>query len=59
MPNPNPCHKTRFKTNRPESCIATLTIKVPPTLKEKLKGIDNWHEDTRQFLSNLVEEKSS
>ena len=47
---------TRFKTKRPESCTAQINIRIPPSLKEKLKNIDSdYKEEVREFLEALVE----
>ncbi len=59
MPNPNPCQRTRFKTERPESCTAPVTVKVPPSLKAKLKNVDGWQEEVRKFLEQIAEPKSA
>ena len=53
--NPNSI-ATRFKTERPESCTAQINIRIPPSLKEKLKNIDrDYKEEVREFLEALVE----
>ena len=55
MPNPNPCERTRFKTDREESCTAHLSLRITPSQKAKLKNIDGWQEEARQFLDLLIE----
>ena len=54
MWNPEKAKATQFKTDRPESCTANLTIRVPPSIKEKLKHKKGWQEKVRQFLEEEV-----
>ena len=42
------------KTDRAEPCSANLGIRIPISLKEKLKKREGWQEETRKFLSDLV-----
>lgn len=39
-----------------ESCTAKLTLRLPPSLDEKLKGIENWQEFARQAIAKAIEE---
>lgn len=62
MPNPkgNPdITKYSFKTDRPEACTEQITIRIPPSMKAKLKNIDNWREEVRKALEHLVQVESS
>ena len=62
MPNPkgNPnLYKSGFKTDRAESCTAQINIRIPPSLKAKLKNVDNWQEGVREYLQKIVEPKSA
>ena len=58
MPNPNPSPDTRFKTDRPESCVARLALRVPPSMLEKLKQKDDWHEFVRQAIARALDEEA-
>ncbi|MDJ0531659.1 MAG: hypothetical protein QNJ70_04040 [Xenococcaceae cyanobacterium MO_207.B15] len=46
--------KYHFKTDRPEACTAQISIRIPPSLKAKLKDIDNWQELVRQTLEEAA-----
>ena len=49
----------QFKTDRPESCTAQINVRIPPSLKEKLKGKKGWHEEVRKTLERFVELESA
>ena len=59
MPNPNPSPETRFKTDRKESCVARLAVRVPPSMLEKLKKRENWHEFVRVAIAKALEEEEN
>ena len=40
-----------------EPCTAKMTLRMPPSLNEKLKGIKDWQEFTRQAIAKAIEEK--
>ena len=40
-----------------EPCTASLTLKLPASLKEKLKKIDGWQEKVREAIAEIVAEK--
>ena len=46
-------------THRPEPCTAQVNVRVPPSLKAKLKALDNWQEELRKAMEQLVEAKSA
>ena len=48
-----------FTTDREESCTAQINVRIPPSLKAKLKNVDNWQEDVRQYLQKIVDLKSA
>ncbi len=62
MPNPkgNPdIAKYGFKTDRPEPCTAQVNLRMPPSLKAKLKEKDNWQEFVRQTLQKALDLESA
>ena len=59
MPNPNPCKRTRFKTDRKESYTAQVSVRIAPSLKEKLQDVEGWQEEVRKFLEQIAEPKSA
>ncbi len=62
MPNPkgNPdIVKYGFKTDRAESCTAQISVRIPQSLKAKLKNVDNWQELVRETLEKAVELESA
>ncbi len=52
--NPNSI-ATRFKTDREEPCTAQIAIRIPPSKKAKLKLIDGWQEELRNYIDKMVE----
>ena len=42
-----------------ESCTAKLTLRLPPSLNDKLKSIENWQEFARQAIAKAIEETES
>lgn len=58
MANKNPPIENYFKTDRKESCTAQISVRIPPSLKAKLKNVDNWQELVRQALEEAVNLKS-
>ncbi|MDJ0650661.1 MAG: hypothetical protein QNJ60_18365 [Xenococcaceae cyanobacterium MO_188.B19] len=59
--NPKTAHLKpyHYKTNRKESCTAKVTVRIAPSLKEKLKDVDNWQEGVREYLEKITETKSA
>ncbi len=43
-----------FKTEREESCTASLNVRVPPSLLAKLKKKDNWQEFVREAIAEKL-----
>jgi len=62
VPNPkgNPnIKKYGFKTDRKESLTAKLSIRVAPSMLNKLKEQENWQELVRQAIEKALEEKDN
>ncbi|MDJ0726916.1 MAG: hypothetical protein QNJ38_17580 [Prochloraceae cyanobacterium] len=57
MPNPNPSKKTRFTTERDEALTDNMSIRMPPSVMNKLKKKDNWREFVRITLAKALEEE--
>ncbi len=55
MANPNPSPATRFKTDREEPLTKQMTIRVAPSMLEKLRAQKNWHEFVRQAVEEKLE----
>ena len=55
MANPNPSHKTRFKTEREESLTAQFTLKIAPSMLQQLKSKKNWREIVRQAIAEKLQ----
>ena len=51
--------KYKFKTDRQEACTAQINVRITPSVKAKLKNIDDWQEQVRKFLDTIVETKSA
>ena len=49
----------RFKTDKKESCTAQVAVRIPPSLKEKLKEKKGWQEQVRQYMEKIVELESA
>lgn len=43
--------------NWEESCTAHIGLKVPPSMKEALREIDNWNEKLRQAIAQMIEQE--
>ena len=58
MPNPKghpeSLENYKFQTARKEPCTAQISVRVPPSLKAKLKDVDNWQEGVREYLQKIV-----
>ncbi len=52
--NPN-IKEYGFKTDRAEPLVAQLNIRVPSSLKAKLKKKENWQEFVRQAIIEKLE----
>ncbi len=48
-----------FTTERSESCTAQLALRVPPSMKAKIKEKENWQEFVRQTLQKALETESA
>ena len=61
MANPKGHVKTLipYTTDRAEACTAQIALRIPPSLKAKLKNIDNWQEQTRKYLEKIAERDSA
>ena len=42
-----------------EPCTAKMTLRLPPSLYENLKQLDNWQEVARQAIAKAIEEAES
>ena len=58
MPNPNPCEKTRFTTERNEPLTDNMSIRMPPSVMKKLKKQENWREFVRQAIARALDEEA-
>ena len=38
-----------------EPCSAQLTLRIPPSLKEKLKKVDGWQEKVREAILKIAQ----
>lgn len=45
-----------YTTDREESCTAQVTIRIPPSVKAKLKHARNWHEKVRILLKQIADD---
>ena len=52
-------YKHGFTTDKPEACTAHVGLRVPPSVKEKLKTKDGWQEKVRNYIEQLVELESA
>ncbi|AFY35728.1 hypothetical protein [Calothrix sp. PCC 7507] len=54
MPNPKgkPENLTPLTTNRPEPLIAKLTVRLPQSMMDKLKSLENYPEFVRQCIQD-------
>ena len=59
MANKNPPKENFFTTDREESCTAHISLRIPPSLKAKLKEKENWQEFVRQTLLEKLEAESA
>ncbi|MDJ0594271.1 MAG: hypothetical protein QNJ72_30555 [Pleurocapsa sp. MO_226.B13] len=53
--NPN-LYKHGFKTDREEACTEQVNVRMPLSLKTKLKQKKNWQEFVRQTLQKALDE---
>jgi phage terminase Nu1 subunit (DNA packaging protein) len=58
MPNPkgNPENLIKLVTDRDEPLTETVTIRVPASIKQKLKSLDNHAEFCRQAIYKALSE---
>ena len=57
-PGGNPKIKDHgFKTDRPESLTAHLSMRVTPSMLQELRTDDNWKEFVRNAIAKALEEK--
>lgn len=47
-------YKYGFKSDRNESYTATISLRIPPSLKEQLKDVDNWQQLVRDTLQKAA-----
>ena len=59
MANKNPPKENFFTTDRSEPCTAQISVRIPPSLKAKLKNVDNWQEIVRKTLEEISELQSA
>ena len=52
-------HQYQQKYNWDEPCTAQFNVRLPPSLLEELKQIDNYQELVRKAIANLVDEHSA
>ena len=58
MWNQEKAKATQFKTDRPESCTAQISVRVPPSMKEELKELKGWQEIVRKSLEDAIAKKA-
>ncbi|WP_445635468.1 CopG family transcriptional regulator [Nostoc sp. DSM 114161] len=51
--------KHQFTTNREEPLTAKITLRLPPSMLKKLKGLDNYPEFIRQAISDALNKLES
>jgi hypothetical protein len=44
-----------WKTDRPESCLAKMTLRLPESHYSRLRELDNWQEKVRDAIAHLLE----
>ena len=59
MWNPEKAKKTQFKTDRAEPCTAQISLRIAPSVKEKLQEVEGWQEEVRKLLDQIVAPKSA
>ena len=59
MANKNPPKENFFTTDREESCTAHISLRIPPSLKAKLKEKENWQEFVRETLQKALDLESA
>ncbi len=59
--NPKTAHLKpySYKTERKEPCTAQVSVRIAPSLKEKLQDVEGWQEEVRKFLEQIAEPKSA
>ncbi|MBW4616023.1 MAG: hypothetical protein KME21_22615 [Desmonostoc vinosum HA7617-LM4] len=50
--NPESLEPYKLTTNRPEPLTAKLTVRLPQSMMDKLKAIDNYPEFVRQCIQD-------
>ena len=55
MWNKDKAKETQFTTDRKEPCTASLNVRVPPSLLNKIKEQENWQEFVRKTLLESVD----
>ena len=50
-------YKHGFKTDKEEAYTAQISIRLAPSLKEKLVKIDGWKDKSRAFFAELVKQE--
>ncbi|MBD2431824.1 MULTISPECIES: hypothetical protein [Fischerella] len=60
MPNPrgNPENLQPLTTNRPEPLTAKLTVRVPQSMMNELKTLENYPEFVRQAIQEALDKRN-
>lgn len=56
--NPN-LYKSGFKTDKKEACTANLSMRMPPSLLNKLREKENYQDFVRETLKKALEAESA
>lgn len=59
-PGGNPdleAHQFEKKYDWDEPCTASLSLRIPPNIKEKLKKLPNWQERVRRAIAKELEKE--
>ena len=59
--NPKTTHLKpyNYKTDRKEACTAQVSVRIAPSVKEKLQEVEGWQEEVRKLLDKIVAPKSA
>ena len=52
-------YKHGFKSDKEEAYTAQISIRIPPTFKERLVKIPDWRNRVRELIFEFVEEEES
>ncbi len=50
---------TQFTTDKSEPCTAQISLRVPPSMKQKLKHEKGWQDKVRKFLEKEINAQSA